>query len=94
MKIITLQRPAECTDCGAHLPVGSRARYYSAERIYCESHDNEPAAREPAASRKPPASETESLFQDDRPDNEVWVTFLEEVQTALAYLIARLRDKL
>ncbi|MBA7608638.1 hypothetical protein ES703_15817 [subsurface metagenome] len=50
MKVITLQRPAVCADCGADLPVGTRARYYSADRIYCESHDEKPArsAREMA----------------------------------------------
>ena len=90
MKVITLQRPAVCTDCEAEIPAGARARYYSADRIYCESHD-EPATREPAAKpARTPASETEPLFQDDT-DIEVLIQFLEEVQHALTTLIHRLR---
>ena len=90
MKVITLQRPAECADCGAQLPVGARARYYSADRIYCESHD-EPATRQPGAgAARTPVSEEPPLFQDDIPI-EVWIQFLEEVQTALTNLIHRLR---
>lgn len=87
MKVITLQRAAECSDCGAHLPAGTRARYYSADKIYCESHD-EPATRETAA-REP--AETGPLFQDDNPDIEALIQFLEEFQTALSNLIHRLR---
>ena len=87
MKVITLQRPAECSDCGALLPAGTRARYYSADKIYCETHD-EPAARETAA-REP--AETGPLFQDDNPDTEAWIQFFEEVQVALSNLIHRLR---
>ncbi len=87
MNVITLQRPAECADCGAHLPAGSRVRYYSADKIYCESHDEEPAAR-PAST---PVSETAPLFQDESP--EPWIGFLEEVQQALTNLIHRLRGR-
>lgn len=83
MKVITLQRPAVCADCGAELPAGTRARYYSAERIYCETHDEKPA---------PGETETEPLFQDDNPI-EAWIQFLEEVQEALTNLIGRLRGK-
>ncbi|MBA7621557.1 hypothetical protein ES703_28921 [subsurface metagenome] len=86
MKIITLQRPAVCADCGAELPAGTRARYYSAERIYCESHD-EPPPRETKETK------TKPLFQDEGPDIEVWIGFLEEVQQALTNLIERLGRK-
>lgn len=86
MKVITLQWPAVCTDCGAELPAGTRARYYSAERIYCETHDEKPAPRETKAETKP-------LFQEESPDIEVWIGFLEEVQQALTNLIGRLRRK-
>ena len=91
MKVITLQRAAVCADCGADLPVGTKARYYSAERIYCESHD-EPAAGEKAARpARPPGPKTSPLFQDDSPI-ETWIQFLEEVQAALTNLIGRLRE--
>ncbi|GAI71807.1 unnamed protein product [marine sediment metagenome] len=83
MKIITLQRAAVCADCGAELPAGTRARYYSADRIYCESHDEKPAPRK--------TKETEPLFQDDSPDIEAWIQFLEEVREALTNLIGRLK---
>lgn len=88
MKVITLQRPAVCADCGAQLPVGTQARYYSAERIYCESHDEKPAPRQTKAETK-----TEPLFQEESPDIEVWIGFLEEVQAALGNLIGRLGGK-
>ncbi|MBA7479259.1 hypothetical protein ES707_14693 [subsurface metagenome] len=88
MKIITLQRPAVCADCGAELPAGTQARYYSAERIYCETHDEKPAPRETKAETK-----TEPLFQEESSDIEVWIGFLEEVQEALTNLIGRLRRK-
>jgi len=93
MKVITLQRPAVCTDCGAQLPAGAKARYYSADRIYCESHDNESAAREPAARQsRPPAPDTRPLFfPDDSPDIGAWIPFLEEVREAITNLIDRLR---
>ncbi|MBA7515791.1 hypothetical protein ES705_07850 [subsurface metagenome] len=91
MKVITLQRPAVCADCGAELPAGTKARYYSADRIYCESHD-EPAAGETAAKpARPPGPKTSPLFPDDSPDT--WIQFLEEVQEALTNLIGRLRGK-
>jgi len=41
MRIITLQRPAICAGCGKEIPTGARARYYSQDKIYCESHDKE-----------------------------------------------------
>lgn len=81
MKIITLQREAVCTDCGAHLPAGARARYYSAERIYCESHDG---PTEPKTEPK-----TEPLFPDDSIDP--WIQCLEEVVASLTKLLNRLR---
>ena len=34
MAIITLRRADTCRDCGAELPVGSRARYYGPGKIY------------------------------------------------------------
>jgi hypothetical protein len=38
MKVITLSRPAVCKSCGAGIPSGAKARYYSGDAIYCESH--------------------------------------------------------
>ncbi len=89
MKIITLREPAECLDCGKHLPAGTRARYYSIDKIYCETHDNGPAARGPA-TREPAAREARPLFPED-PDMEAWIQFFEEVQAALMKLIYGLR---
>jgi len=34
MKIITLDRPGTCNDCGSHLPIGTRAKYYGPGRLY------------------------------------------------------------
>ena len=31
---ITLRRPATCRQCGAHLPAGSRARWYKNGAVY------------------------------------------------------------
>lgn len=87
MKIITLQRAAVCADCGAELPVGTRARYYSADKIYCESHD-EPTSKKPAAK-----TETEPLFSDEGSAIEDLIQFLEEVQASLGNLMGRLRDR-
>ena len=33
-RIISLKYEATCRDCGAHLPVGSDARYYGRGRVY------------------------------------------------------------
>ena len=33
-RVITLRYAATCRDCGAHLPVGSRARYYGRGKVY------------------------------------------------------------
>lgn len=33
-KTLTLKREAECADCGATLPAGTRARYYNPRHIY------------------------------------------------------------
>jgi hypothetical protein len=38
MRIITLQREAICAGCGTEIPAGAKARYYSADKIYCETH--------------------------------------------------------
>lgn len=40
MRIINLREAAYCTDCGAYLAAGVRARYYGKDRIYCETHDH------------------------------------------------------
>jgi len=43
MKTITLKWPATCADCGADLPVGTRARYYGRGRVYgIECHEQNP----------------------------------------------------
>jgi hypothetical protein len=43
---ITLSIPATCTECGAALPAGSSARYYSANHIYgIGCHASKPSAR-------------------------------------------------
>lgn len=33
-KIIKLKYPGRCADCGARLPVGSRAKWYGRGRVY------------------------------------------------------------
>lgn len=54
MKIITLQRPATCKGCGAEIPAGDKARYYSADAIYCETHQKDEQGNErPATLPKP-----------------------------------------
>ena len=41
-KIITLKYAGRCTDCGASLPVGARAKWYGRGRVYgldCHARD-------------------------------------------------------
>ena len=45
-KTITLRYDARCKDCGAHLPAGTRARYYKRGFIYgFDCHEQKPRAR-------------------------------------------------
>jgi len=46
VKVITLQRPAVCKSCGATIPAGASARYYSADAIYCETHQKDSQGKE------------------------------------------------
>lgn len=41
MKVIQLQRDATCKGCGKLIPAGSSARYYSADAIYCQTHQKD-----------------------------------------------------
>jgi DNA polymerase-3 subunit beta len=54
VKVIDLQYPARCSDCGAELAVGTAARYYGRGRIYgLECHgrpDDGPTVKEEAAT--------------------------------------------
>jgi len=47
MKIISLSKPAVCKGCGKQLPVGTKVKYYSVDKIYCETHSK--AARDTTA---------------------------------------------
>ncbi len=53
MKVITLQRDAICAGCGKDLPAGTIARYYSPDRIYCETHQDEQEQAQNAGSKPP-----------------------------------------
>lgn len=47
-RVIKLKYAARCKDCGADLPVGSRARYYGYGRVYgvdCHSRSDAGSAR-------------------------------------------------
>ncbi len=47
-KVITLRFPGTCKDCGAALPVGSRARWYGRGRVYgteCHGDSRRAAAK-------------------------------------------------
>ncbi len=50
-RIIKLKYPAKCKECGADLPVGSRAKHYGPGRIYgvdCHSRNSKPLAKDQA----------------------------------------------
>jgi len=42
-KTITLRYEATCRDCGAHLPVGTKARWYGRGRVYGIGCHDKPA---------------------------------------------------
>lgn len=51
---ITLKYPAECKDCGAALPAGSKARYYGKGRVYgvgCHPDTRETRDKPPTVAR-------------------------------------------
>lgn len=48
--VITLKRDASCKECGADLLAGSKARYYSNEKIYCESEHTGPSTQKSKVS--------------------------------------------
>ncbi len=53
-KTITLRYPARCADCGAHLPKGSRARWYGRGRIYgIDCHDRAESGQIPYTPGEP-----------------------------------------
>lgn len=46
-RVITLRFAATCRDCGAHLPAGTRARYYGRGKVYgLDCHDDTRTAYE------------------------------------------------
>ena len=50
-RIIKLKYPAKCRECGADLPVGSRAKYYNRNSIYgvdCHSRNSKPLTKDRA----------------------------------------------
>ena len=52
--VITLQRPGECKQCGADLPVGAEARYYGRHGMYgLDCHEDQRPSRRRAGSRRP-----------------------------------------
>lgn len=44
-KVIELRFPATCRDCGAELPVGSKAKWYGKGRVYGLTCHEKPATR-------------------------------------------------
>jgi len=47
MKTISLKYAGKCADCGAHLPAGTKAKYYGPRKIYglsCHKKDGNPVA--------------------------------------------------
>jgi len=45
-KVINLKFAGKCADCGAHLPKGTRAKYYGRGRVYGLYCHPKPAERE------------------------------------------------
>lgn len=83
MRIITLQETTYCSDCGRLLSAGTKARYYSQDKIYCEPPCSRPPAPRPA--QPPPAR------QPAMPDPVL--LFLQRVNVALRELIDNLVKK-
>jgi hypothetical protein len=51
-RVLRLKYPATCKDCGADLPVGSRARWYGRGRVYgTECHGDSRAAADRLSAR-------------------------------------------
>ncbi len=52
---ITLKRPANCKECGAPLPAGTRANWYRNGDVYgYDCHARKPQAQRPARTVRPP----------------------------------------
>jgi len=63
---ITLRSPAVCADCGAELPAGSKARWYSkSQRAYCAGPHTGP--RQPPEEGPPPGWDDEPEGQETPP---------------------------
>lgn len=54
-KTITLKFPGRCADCGADLPVGSKARWYGRGRVFG------------IGCHEKPVGAVESLFEEPEP---------------------------
>ena len=54
MRVLTLKRPAVCSECGEDMPVGAQARYYAKDKIY-----HQPACSDGAANAGTPVEAPE-----------------------------------
>lgn len=68
-RIIRLEYPATCKDCGAELKPGAEARYYGKGRVYgTKCH---PDRREPKTERQPvPTIDTPPIDPGQLDDND------------------------
>jgi len=96
MKIITLQRNAQCKGCGKVLPAGSRARYYAQDKIYCEEPHNTPQrilVAQPADVDAPvdyyPSQPISDATEGPRPDADT-VAPLSDALVTLTHAITQL----
>jgi hypothetical protein len=89
-RVIELQKAATCSDCGASLAIGDRARFYGRNRIYgvdCHEVDwNAVRGEKSAGESRLLGAAVEVLYAVDTP-GEPWLDALTALRDAVEVLL-------